>query len=392
MMMNASLYLPRSKGGRGLRNFESLYKKTRVKAAMNILSGTDPRIQCVKEVELDRMKKGRSSIVGDAIRYAEQDFGVMLEKIDDGFEVKVDKEGEVKVLTNKLAVKKLLKDKDVENLIEKMRASEWQGVIFKLRYNDETLMGDAFAWLTKWKSCAVDVVNELQSIHLQTIPTLSFQKFRGAANINSTLCRLCFEGNEDVKHILSSCQLFLPTAFKRRHDKCLQFILFNFLVKNDLMERCPPWYTKTQIKPHYENDNIVVYWDIPEYYGNIEEEEDDDKTLRPDGKLILKTSKIIYVLEMSVPWLENRKTKLIEKETKYVEIIQRLKIDHPGFNVKQLTFIIDQLGGYSKDLVVSLETLKFNSSEINGIIYGMQKIVWTEAVAIMRRFKIRTKL
>ena len=130
-------------------------------------------------------------------------------------------------------------------------------------------------------------------------------------------------------------------------------------------------------------------WDIPEYYGSNEDEQDNE-TLGPDGKIIMLNPKIIYVLEMSVPWLENRNSKFVEKEAKYVEIIQRLKIDNPGFNVKQLTFIIDQLGGYSKDLINSLETLGFTLSELNGIIYGMQKIVWTEAVAIMRRFKIRT--
>ena len=94
---------------------------------------------------------------------------------------------------------------------------------------------------------------------------------------------------------------------------------------------------------------------------------------------------------MSVPWLDNRSQKFIEKENKYIDIIQNLKINHPQFNVKQLTFIIDSLGGYSHDLITSLKDLKFNSRIIETILYGMQKIVLTEAVSMIRRFKIRTK-
>ena len=77
-----------------------------------------------------------------------------------------------------------------------------------------------------------------------------------------------------------------------------------------MINEVPAWYTKICIKPLYESEEIKVYWDIPEYSGV---EETDDKPLRPDGKIINKTSKTIYVLEMSVPWIENRKSKLEEK-------------------------------------------------------------------------------
>ena len=91
LQMNASLYLPRGKGGRGLKNFETLYKKTRIKAAMNLLCGTDPRIQCVKDFDQSRMIKGKSSIIGDAVRYAKEDFGITLESVENGFLVNTDR-------------------------------------------------------------------------------------------------------------------------------------------------------------------------------------------------------------------------------------------------------------------------------------------------------------
>ena len=190
-------------------------------------------------------------------------------------------------------------------------------------------------------------------------------------------------------HLLSTCAYFLKTTIKRRHDRVLQLILFHFLVMNKLIERCPPWYTKVIIKPAYENNKIKVFWDIPEYSGY--EDEDENHTMRPDGKIVLENEKKIYVLEMSVPWIGNREVKFKEKEEKYTNIVQTLKVDYPEFDVKQLTFIMDNLGGYSSDLVVSLKELKFGVKEIETIIYGMQKIVLTEAVSIIKQFKIRTK-
>ena len=386
LQLNASLYLPRSKGGRGLKNFEMLYKKTKVKAAMKILTASDPRMICVKQFDEKRMNKGRSSIINDAKKYARDDFKITLDSTDNGFtvnDVGVDE-------TNKINdVKKILNEKDVKNYVKEIDDSTWQGVILSKRYNDTELVNKAFMWLTHWKDCPVDLINEMQSIYLQTVPTLSFKKFRGEAGISSTVCRLCSKGVECVMHLLSHCEFFLKTAFKRRHDKALQLILFHLLAKHDLIDKCPEWYSKITIKPMYENEQLVLYWDIPEFSGYPDEEE--EHTLRPDGKLIMKEEKAIWVLEMSVPWISNRASKFVEKEDKYIEIVQRLKIDNPGYEVKQLTFIMDVLGGYSLNLVNSLKCLKFSTTDIDKILLKMQKIVLTEATSMIRHFKIRTK-
>ena len=88
----------------------------------------------------------------------------------------------------------------------------------------------------------------------------------------------------------------------------------------------PAWYTKICIKSMYKNEEIELYWDVPEYSGYDEHLE--NGPLRPDGKIINKTKKIILVLEMSIPWIENRKRKSEEKVEKYTHIIQNLKVDN----------------------------------------------------------------
>ena len=149
-----------------------------------------------------------------------------------------------------------------------------------------------------------------------------------------------------------------------------------------LIDKCPPWFVNVTIKPHYENEDLILLWDIPEYLGVDEEE--DDNVLRPDGKLILKKKKIVYVLEMSVPWISNREKKIVEKELKYENIIRSLKLQYPDHHVEQLTFIIDCLGGFSKTLVKSLRKLDLSSNTCDSILLGIQKIVMDEARHLLR--------
>ena len=389
LQINASIYLARSEGGRGLRNVESTYKKTKIKAAMNLLTTKDPRILCVRDFENNRVQKGRSSVIKDAMRYAKEDFEITFEQLDNNFVVKYEKNGEIVNTSEKQIVTNILKRNEQNLLLKELFSSTWQGVIVNTRNKDNTLVkSKCFSWLTKWNNCPVHIINDFQSIYLQIVPTLTFVKFRGQHNLPTT-CRMCSNGEESIKHLLSNCSKFVNTAYKRRHDRVLKFIMFNFLANNGMIT-CPTWYNKICIKPRYENENITMYWDIPEYSGH--EDELDENTLRPDGKIIIKSEKCIYVLEMSIPWIENRGKKMVEKEEKYKRIIQRLKVDYPTYSVKQLTFIIDCLGGYSEDLVASLKFLKFNEAERNRILMGIQKIVVTEAVALVNQFKILTKV
>ena len=132
-----------------------------------------------------------------------------------------------------------------------------------------------------------------------------------------------------------------------------------------------------------------MYWDIPEYLGY--DDEDETKVLRPDGKLILKQQSKIFVLEMSVPWITNREKKLEEKENKYRDLVASLKILHPNYEIEQVTFIVDVLGGYSTSLVDALKTLGFDSSTVKRMLLSIQKIVLTESRYIVNRFKQLTR-
>ena len=90
---------------------------------------------------------------------------------------------------------------------------------------------------------------------------------------------------------------FLPLnvahAYKQHHDRVLQLIMSKFLLKNSTITDLPSWCTQICIKSLYQNDEFEVYWDIPEYDRELK-----NGPLQPNGKIINKTTKTIFVLEM----------------------------------------------------------------------------------------------
>ena len=64
------LYMPRSMGGRGLKSVDDEYIETKIKTAVHLYSSDDSRMQAVAEIDQQRGKKGRRSIMKDAEKCA----------------------------------------------------------------------------------------------------------------------------------------------------------------------------------------------------------------------------------------------------------------------------------------------------------------------------------
>ena len=65
-------YLPREKGGRGLRSVEMEHKATKIKGAVRLYCNGDPAIQMVREFEEREEEMGRRSVVKEASGFAEE--------------------------------------------------------------------------------------------------------------------------------------------------------------------------------------------------------------------------------------------------------------------------------------------------------------------------------
>ena len=133
-----------------------------------------------------------------------------------------------------------------------------------------------------------------------------------------------------------------------------------------------------------------IWWNIPEFTGaNIEEEEN---VFRPDGKITLKEEKKIFIIEITISWIDNREIRYEEKVEKYAAIRRNIIRDEPGYTVDQITLVMDSLGGYSKNLSDNIGKVFKEVKTIKRIIHKMQKAVLTESVSISRCFKLKTQV
>ena len=202
-----------------------------------------------------------------------------------------------------------------------------------------------------------------------------------------TLCRMCGKNAESVAHILNSCEKLVVYAYKKRHDQVLKVFFFEMLKKFELIDNVPRWYTDKEVKPLYENDNVSIYWDVPEFTG-AQEDANEDRMRRPDGKLVMKNEKKIFVIEMTCPWMSVRNDKFDYKATKYNDILENIRREEIDYTVDQITLVIDSLGGYSANLSKNISKFFKDNRKVKSIILRMQKTVLSGSVHIARRFKL----
>ena len=391
-LMNAVVYLPRVKGGRGLKSLEQSYKEIKVKVAAKLINTEDRRMLIVKQFHKNYFDKPNYSIFKEANSYV-RDIELNVEIVKEGSDIhfinKVDN-NVIEIDEKKIGTE--MERKRVEANVVQIVESNWQGLNFKARMEDVSVNKSYFNWLKCWKSCPSSVIMEFFNLFYQTLPTLCYKQRRGGTDINNTTCRLCWEKQESVKHLMSNCRNLLNTVYKSRHDNAFKCFVFPLLKQLGLINKEHSWYSPDKVKPYYENESSKFWWDIPEYSGRENSNEQQVKPLRPDGKLelISETEHKILLLEMSVPWMSNRVDKLKEKVDKYEHIIVGYRLNFPNCIVDQVTLIMDVFGGYDNELAQNIGKVIRDKRVVETIIKDMQKSVISNCAYLSRAFKVKT--
>ena len=381
--INELLYLSRYLGGRGLKSLEQTYKETKVKSAVKILASNDPRIKIVSKFHQQCIKNKRVSIYKDATEYA-REMNIVFEINGDTYKM-MDNQTHVEI-KNIRQLNNILRKKRNIRYLEIIENYSWQGKIFLSRKRDDTVNEGCYNWLKRWKDAPTDVIREIYNLYTQTLQTKTFSVMRGVEQTDN-LCRLCKIKPESVLHILNNCGVLAKYSYTRRHNQVLKCFFFEVLKKFSLIDKVPPWFTSKEVKPFYDNKDVSLWWDVPEFTG-ASEELHERNAKRPDGKLKMKKEKKIFLIEMSCPWLDKRNEKYTLKIDKYRDIISNIKREEPEYTVDQITLIIDSLGGYSKNLHENIYKVIKDTRVIKSIILRMQKTVLSESVHIARRFKL----
>ena len=181
------LYMPREKGGRGLRSIEEEYKVTKIKAAMKLYGNGDPVMAMVREFEERAEELGHSSLVKEAAKYAEE-MGLQLQlEYPNPTCIKHDCGEVIRVEKLKAELRRYLEQKTWEAVHEQ----NWQGKLISARSEDESLNFEGcFWWPSGWKQCPTRTVAEVFELYEQLLPTRLYT--------GEVMCRLCNKAPENV--------------------------------------------------------------------------------------------------------------------------------------------------------------------------------------------------
>ncbi|CAH3145439.1 unnamed protein product [Porites lobata] len=341
------------------------------------------------------MAPGHQSLVKEAAKYAEE-VNITLQ-LDTLNPVCVTTEG--KVVTAARAGS-LLKQSQEKQFLEIAKDKKWQGKLFRIRWEDESLsITSCFAWLKGWATCPTHTNADMYELYEQLLPTKLYTKEKTQTSTDGeVLCRLCGKGAESVAHVLAGCSSLAQTKYLYRHNAALKILFFELLREHGLMEEVPPWYSPVMPKPAYQNSTSEAFWDIPTYaeHNEVRANRIDARLVNHDRKEVctigqLHDDVILLQLPESLsfcPWIESRAKKDEEKTLKYGPMMWELKQRYNGYRVERYNVIIDVLGGYSKHLEKSVR--KLLGARARSVLEQMQKSVISNTLNIARTFKINT--
>ena len=186
------------------------------------------------------------------------------------------------------------------------------------------------------------------------------------------MCRMCHECPESIAHVIAGCSALAQTKYVARHNGALKILFFELLDDLELIESVPPWYSPTTPKPEYHNTKASAFWDVPVLAGSTEV-----RANRIDVRIIEKETQTVKIIEMSCPWIENRKQKNQEKTTKYAPLRWELKQQHRGYTIKQ----------YSSETRENVKLL-LGKTKADRTLFNMQKAVISSTLNITRSFKV----
>ena len=111
---------------------------------------------------------------------------------------------------------------------------------------------------------------------------------------SDVICRKCGKAQESITHVLPSCSALAQTKYLSRHNRALKILFFELLKDHLLIEAVPPWYSPTQPKPLYQNEQVAAYWDIPVCADHTEM-----RANRVDVKIVDKERMTVTLLEIA---------------------------------------------------------------------------------------------
>jgi hypothetical protein len=125
-------------------------------------------------------------------------------------------------------------------------------------------------------------------------------------------CRMCWQKDETVEHLVSACSKLAQTEYKARHDKVALIIHWHLCKKFGIQVE-KEWY-KHMAETVYENDQCKILWDFSIQTDRV------IQARRPDIVVMDKLKDSVTIIDIAVPADTNIKAKEEEKILKYQDL------------------------------------------------------------------------
>lgn len=204
---------------------------------------------------------------------------------------------------------------------------------------DVTSKTTRFSWL-KNVNLKIETEALITAAQDQALNTKSHQA-RIMKISNDPMCRMCKNNEETVSHLLSGCSKLAGTDYTTRHNEVGKILHRNICTQYEIQTSEQYW--RHQPQSVTENEKVKLLW-------NFEIQTDRRiQARRPDIVLIDKTKKKATIIDIAVPDDRNINNKEKEKITKYQDLCLEIK---RMWNVKAevVPIVIGALGAYSPKL------------------------------------------
>ena len=171
-------------------------------------------------------------------------------------------------------------------------------------------------------------------------------------NVDEIDCRVCFNDQETVSHILCGRSKMAQTLHKNRHDRMLRPLYHSIQKKYEFSEseNSLPWYEQSHPVPCLENDKAKILWDIPWHLEKCPR----NGAKKPDMSMLDKMNKEWYITEGTVCVPRTIPARTMFKRDKYADLRLGVKSLYPGHKVSSVQVVFDFLAAHSINLAKEL--------------------------------------
>jgi len=277
--------------------------------------------------------------------------------------------------TSTTIAKQLINKHYKELCLNAWKAKHNQG---KLKTEIDVYKG-SWSWLVTWTTVPTVVQNKFFELMANLTPTLSYLNMIQKSNADNH-CRMCHKTGEFTSHILSGCEVLLHTKYKFRHDQVLKRVLAFLLHRHNLENFRKVIERYYEPKPKYSNHHgFEIYWDVA-LTSEVPEN-------RPDISVLDHNKKSILLIEQSCPWDANIEKWTLEKERKYLPLVQTLRSQYPNYSITTLPLVIGALGGVADSTLSNLSKITNNKKQAKDLLCQMQQMALFGTVNIIQQWE-----